>query len=51
LVEHGIYIIENLYLAALSNAEAWTFTFVCTPLKFMGATGSMVSPIAIVREG
>jgi kynurenine formamidase len=48
LVEHGIYIIENLYLAALAEAEAWTFTFVCTPLKFVGATGSMVSPIAIV---
>lgn len=51
LVEHGIYIIENLYLAALSAAEAWTFTFVCTPLKFVGATGSMVSPIAILVEG
>jgi len=48
LVQHGIYIIENLYLKALSDAQAWTFTFVCTPLKFMGATGSMVSPIAIV---
>lgn len=50
LVEHGIYIIENLYLAALATAEAWTFTFVCTPLKFVGATGSMVSPVAIVGE-
>lgn len=50
LVEHGIYIIENLYLAALSAAGAWTFTFVCTPLKFVGATGSMVSPIAIVTS-
>lgn len=50
LVEHGIYIIENLYLAALAATEAWTFTFVCTPLKFVGATGSMVSPIAIVGE-
>lgn len=48
LVEHGIYIIENLYLAALAAAGSWTFTFVCTPLKFVGATGSMVSPIAIV---
>jgi kynurenine formamidase len=50
LVEHGIYIIENLYLKALSDAEAWVSTFVCTPLKFMGATGSMVSPIAIVTN-
>jgi kynurenine formamidase len=48
LVQHGIYIIENLYLKALSDAEAWISTFVCTPLKFMGATGSMVAPIAIV---
>jgi len=50
LVEHGIYIIENLFLKALSDAEAWISTFICTPLKFMGATGSMVSPIAIVVE-
>jgi kynurenine formamidase len=50
LVEHGIYIIENLYLKALSDANAWISTFVCTPLKFMGATGSMVSPIAIVTD-
>lgn len=48
LVGHGIYIIENLYLKALSDANAWISTFICTPLKFMGATGSMVSPIAIV---
>ena len=48
LVEHGIYIIENLYLKALSDAQAWISNFICTPLKFMGATGSMVSPIAIV---
>ncbi len=49
LVQHGIYIIENLRLSELAIAQAYRFTFVCTPLKFVGATGSPVRPIAIVR--
>ncbi len=48
LARHGIYIIENLQLEALANACAYQFTFVCTPLKFVGATGSPVRPIALV---
>ncbi|CAN5587706.1 cyclase family protein [soil metagenome] len=50
LVRAGIYIIENLFLQALAAAEAWRFSFICTPLKFTGATGSPVRPIAIVSS-
>jgi kynurenine formamidase len=48
LVQHGIYIIENLRLEELAAAEAWRFALICAPLKFMGATGSPVRPIALV---
>jgi kynurenine formamidase len=48
LARAGIYIIENLQLEELAGARAYRFTFVCTPLKFVGATGSPVRPIALV---
>jgi kynurenine formamidase len=48
LAQRGIYIIENLRLGDLAAVRAYRFAFVCTPLKFVGATGSMVRPIAIV---
>jgi kynurenine formamidase len=48
LVQHGIYIIENLRLGELAAAGAARFDFVCTPLKFVGATGSPVRPIALL---
>jgi kynurenine formamidase len=47
LVRSGIYIIENLNLEALAADQQWTFSFLCTPLKFNGATGSPVRPIAV----
>ncbi len=50
LARRGIYIIENLVLEELAAAQVSRFTFVCTPLKFIGATGSPVRPIAIVPE-
>lgn len=50
LVQHGIYIIENLRLGELASARAYQFTFMCTPLKFVGATGSPVRPIAVVAD-
>jgi kynurenine formamidase len=49
LVRHGIYIIENLMLEELAGARHYRFDFVCTPLKFVGATGSPVRPVAVVR--
>lgn len=48
LARRGIYIMENLALENLSAAGVSRFTFVCTPLKLTGATGSPVRPIAIL---
>lgn len=48
LVRHGIHIIENLQLEELAAAGGHRFEFVCTPLKFVGATGSPVRPLAVV---
>lgn len=51
LARRGIYIIENLALEELANAKSYNFDFVCTPLKFVGATGSPVRPVAVVPRG
>ncbi len=51
LARYGIYIIENLALEDLAAARAYRFDFVCTPLKFVGATGSPVRPVAVVSNG
>lgn len=48
LARRGIYIIENLVLEELAAEKFYGFRFVCAPLKFVGATGSPVRPIAIV---
>jgi len=50
LVQHGIYIIENLRLTELAAAGLWRFAFICTPLKFVGATGSPVRPLALAAS-
>lgn len=50
LVRHGIYIVENLDLEELAAAGEYRFTFVCTPLKLVGATGSPVRPVAVIPE-
>ncbi len=44
----GIYIMENLMLEQLAAERIYTFGFVATPLKFQGATGSPIRPIALV---
>ena len=48
LVKHGIHIIENLNLEALAAAGHHEFAFVGIPLKFRGATGSPIRPLALV---
>ena len=48
LARRGIYIIENLQLEELAAARGYRFDFVCTPLKFVGATGSPVRPVAVM---
>ncbi|MBI3493594.1 MAG: cyclase family protein [Acidobacteria bacterium] len=48
LVTNGIHIIENLNLDALAAAGLREFGFVGVPLKFRGATGSPIRPLALV---
>lgn len=47
LIQHGIYLIENLELEALAAARAYEFAFIVQPLKIKGGTGSAVVPAAI----
>ena len=51
LVTHGIHILENLYLEELAQARHHEFCFVAVPLKFRGATGSPIRPLALVDGG
>jgi len=48
LVQHGIYIIENLNLVELAALRAYDFVFVCLPLKITGGTASPVRPLALL---
>jgi len=47
LIRAGIHIFENIYLEDLSHAKAGSFLFLALPLKVVGATGSMLRPLAI----
>jgi len=49
LVTHGIHIIENLNLEGLALSGHREFCFVGIPLKFRGATGSPIRPLALVE--
>jgi kynurenine formamidase len=49
LPQKGIYIMENLNLEELARDRRYTFGFVGTPLKFQGATGSPLRPLALVE--
>jgi 4-oxalocrotonate tautomerase family enzyme len=51
LVRNGVYIVENLQLEELATAGHHQFFFFCIPLKFVGATGSPVRPLALVSDG
>jgi kynurenine formamidase len=48
LPQKGIYIIENLNLEELARDRQWEFGFVGVALKFQGATGSPLRPLAVV---
>jgi kynurenine formamidase len=47
LVERGIHIIELLALEEIAAAGVRVFTFILSPLKLVGATGSPVRPLAL----
>jgi kynurenine formamidase len=48
LPQKGVYIIENLNLEELAGDRRWEFAFIGVPLKFQGATGSPLRPLALV---
>jgi kynurenine formamidase len=50
LVRHGIHIIENLNLEELAAEGHREFAFIGVPLKFRGATGSPIRPLALVES-
>jgi kynurenine formamidase len=48
LPQKGVYIIENVNLEELARDRRWEFAFIAAPLKFQGATGSPLRPLAVV---
>jgi kynurenine formamidase len=48
LVESGIHIMECLNLEQLAADRVYEFAFVAAPLKFRGATGAPLRPLALV---
>lgn len=48
LAEAGVYLVENVALDALAKAGIYSFCLSMVPVKFKGATGSPVRPVAIV---
>ena len=48
LVEAGVYLIENLVTENLVRDGILTFCFILLPVKFKGATGSPVMPVALI---
>jgi kynurenine formamidase len=48
LPQKGIYIMENLNLEELARDRCYAFAFIGIPLKFIGATGSPLRPLALV---
>jgi kynurenine formamidase len=47
LPQKGVYIMENLNLEELARDQRWEFAFIGAPLKFRGATGSPLRPLAL----
>ncbi|MSP68152.1 MAG: cyclase family protein, partial [Alphaproteobacteria bacterium] len=48
LVENGVYLIENLLLDEVVKAGLASFCCVMLPVKFKGATGCPVRPVAVI---
>jgi kynurenine formamidase len=48
IASSGIYIMENLFLEEPSKAPEKEFLFIALPLKFTGATGTPIRPVAIL---
>jgi kynurenine formamidase len=50
LTRKGIYILENLNLESLARDRCYVFAFIGIPLKFRGATGSPIRPLALLEH-
>jgi kynurenine formamidase len=48
LFETGIYIMESMNLEVLARDGVSDFTFVASPLRIRGGTGSPLRPLAVV---
>lgn len=48
LIDHAVYIIENIPLEELAARRAYQFLFIALPLKIEGATASMLRPVAVL---
>jgi kynurenine formamidase len=48
LWEHGIYLLEMLWLAELAEKQAGEFLFMLAPLNIKGGTSSPVNPLAVL---
>lgn len=46
-IEHGVFVVENLYLKELAADGVRRFTLILTHPKLRGATGAWTSPIAL----
>jgi kynurenine formamidase len=47
MMKNGIFNIENMVFEELAADGVYEFLFVATPLRFKGATGSPLRPLAI----
>ena len=47
MMKNGIFNIENMTFEELAAERAYEFLFVATPIRFEGATGSPLRPLAI----
>ena len=47
MMKNGIFNIENLTFEELAADEAYEFLFIATPIRYKGATGSPLRPLAI----
>jgi kynurenine formamidase len=47
MMKNGIFNIENLTFEELAAERAYEFLFIATPIRFKGATGSPLRPLAI----
>jgi len=47
-IDHGVFVVENLDLAALASDGVRRFALILTHPKLRGATGAWTSPIALV---